>query len=221
MSEQMSMDEFFPPAEIEPEEIGTFTAMTAFSDTPAFDSSDIMPTLLRLAQGLTAEVQAGDAKPGQWLLPGHDPYESVTVVPLLFSKRREYRDADTNEILCVSDDSRTGEGVPGGSCESCPLSHWVGEGKKRKPPQCVFMYAYVVYVMEAQTPALLLFRKSALSVGRMLNSLVAQHGMRNTVIRLTAKGQQGRQGSYYIPAISPVSTEDAQTALAQVAEKSI
>jgi len=206
-----------PAALIEDDEVGT-SAIVAYTDKPTFSSSDIVPSMLRLAQGLTPEVQDGSAKPGQWLMPGFKPYDAVTVVPLMFAKRREYRDED-GQAMCVSDNSLEGVGDPGGICEACEMNKWGGDRGKRKPPQCTFMYAYMVYVLEADSIALLYFKKTSIGIGRMLNAMVAQKGMRETAIRLSSKSQSGKKGSYFTPMIAPLSAELSQEAISAAAQK--
>lgn len=190
-------------AESEPETPNEGVAMTVFSSTPTFDMSDIMPPVLRLAQGLTPEVQDGSAKPGQWLLTGFDPVDTVHIVPLLFARRREYRE-DGAEIMCVSDDGITGVGDPGGDCRTCVMNQWAGERGSRKPPQCTFIYSYVVYVAEFDTTALLNFKRTSVGIGKMLNSLIARTGMGRTAVELISKKNQGKRGSYYSPQIVPI-----------------
>jgi hypothetical protein len=204
-------------AKIEDDELAP-SAIVAYTNNPTFDSSDIVPSLLRLAQGLTPEVQDGSAKPGQWLIPGFKPYDAVTVVPLMFAKRREYRDEE-GQAMCVSDDSLTGTGDPGGICEACEMNKWGGDRGKRKPPQCTFMYAYMVYVLEADSIALLYFKKTSIGIGRMLNAMVAQKGMRNTAIRLTSKSQSGKKGSYFTPMIAPLTADLSVEAINAAAAK--
>lgn len=204
-------------ATTEEDAMGT-SAIVAYTDKPTFDSSDIVPSMLRLAQGLTPEVQDGSAKPGQWLMPGFKPYDAVTVVPLMFAKRREYRDED-GQAMCVSDNALEGVGDPGGICEACEMNKWGGERGKRRPPQCTFMYAYMVYVLEADSIALLYFKKTSIGIGRMLNAMVAQKGMRQTAIRLTSKSQAGKKGSYFTPMIAPLSPELSVEAVSAAAAK--
>jgi len=108
------------------------SAMTAYSNTPAIDTSDVFIPKLRLAQALTAEVTNGAAKSGQWVVSGEDPMVKPVIVPLLMNRRRELRDPDENrQVMCRSFDSLKGVGDPGGDCASCPMAKWT-EGKKGK-----------------------------------------------------------------------------------------
>ena len=87
-----------------------------------FSAVDLLLPRIRLAQGLTPEVQDGTAKPGQILLTGYDPVEEVVFIPMGMRRRRVLRDEDERTaILCSSDDGKNGQGVPGGACQLCPL----------------------------------------------------------------------------------------------------
>ena len=136
------------------------SALATYQNNPEFDSTDVILPRLRQAQGLTGEVQSGEAKPGQWLILGHEPMEEFDAVPLLFTRRRVLR---TEEfiVLCASSDSITGVGEPGGLCADCEMNQWSeGDKGKRIPPPCQFMYSYVMYVVQAKSLALLEFKRS-------------------------------------------------------------
>lgn len=195
------------PLEQDEEEVSA--PISVYSSKPVFAAEDITPPMLRLMQGLSPEVQEGAAKPGQWVLSGFDPKESVLAVPIAYARRREYRDPDTNSIACNSFDGENGVGVPGGVCADCPMNKWTGEGKSRKGPQCVFMYSYLMYVDEFDTGCILNFKRTGLAAGRSLNSLVSRQGFGNVVVRVGSKIQSGGKGSYYIPQLAPVSGPDA------------
>jgi len=186
----------------------TNTSMAVFTDTPQFDASDITPPVLRLAQGLTPEVQDGLAKPGQWLLVGRPPMDSVTIVPMLFAKRRELR--EEMDVLCVSDDSIVGHGNPGGICKDCPMNKWTGEKDNRQGPRCTFYYSYIVFVDEHKTAALLNFKRTSVGIGKMLNSLIMRTGLKHTVVTLTSTKASGKKGAYYVAKITPVADVEAK-----------
>lgn len=198
------------------------TGVSAFSDdTSLFSTADMAPPMLRLAQALTPEVVDGDAKAGQWLITGKDPVDEVHVVPLAFAKRRVLRDEDTGEMLCSSDDAKIGTGDPGGSCEDCPMAKWQGDKGARKPPQCMFYYSYIVYAAEFDGNALLDFKKTSLGIGKMLNAAVARDGFGKVAIKLTAKLNKGRRGSYYTPALVPVKDKELKDDLLEQASMSV
>lgn len=181
---------------------------------PEFSREDVMMPFLRLAQGLSAEVQNGVAHPGQWLLQGFDPADTITIVPLMFARMRELRDEDTREVLCFSKDSYQGEGEPGGECAACPLNQWQGEKGAKTPPECTFMYAYVTYVVEHDALATLRFQRTSIKAGKMLNTVVAQRGLGRFGVELSSSSQSGRKGTYSIPVINPVSLDEEVLAAA-------
>lgn len=186
--------------------------VSAYSARPEFDPDDITPPMLRLMQGLSPEVQEGDAKPGQWVLTGFEPKDSIIAVPIAYAKRREYRDPDTDTISCRSFDGETGEGDPGGICADCPMNKWTGEGKKRQGPKCVFMYSYMMYAHDFDAGCILNFKRTGLAAGKSLNSLVSRRGFGDVVVKITSKLQTGGKGSYYIPQLAPISGEIAEEA---------
>ncbi len=184
------------------------TALANYTDTPDFDQDDVVIPRLRLAQGLTTEVQDGLARSGQWILTGFEPEDELTVVPVAFTKRRELRDIETREILCFSKDSKVGVGEPGGDCATCPMAEWTeGEAGKNNPPACNFQYAYLMYVVDFQALAAVTFTKSGLRTGKLLNTIVAQRGMMNCAVKLSNSQRKGGKGNYYVPSVNPVNVE--------------
>lgn len=189
---------------IQNDEGRTSLQLVNFTNAMQFDSSDIVIPRLRLAQGLTAEVQDGTAKPGQWLLTGYDPIDELTVVPLLFSRNRTLRD-DAGSSLCRSSDSITGIGVPGGLCAQCPMNQWTdGANGARIPPVCVFSYTYICYVAEYDTLGLVEFRRTSIQAGKTLNTICAQKGIGNFAVKLRNSKQQGKRGTFYQIVVQPV-----------------
>lgn len=187
--------------------------LSIYSEKPTFNPEDITPPIMKLLQALSPEVVEGNAKAGKWLLSGFEAADAVTIVPISFARRREYRAEDEPMLACASYDGETGEGTPGGVCADCPMNKWTGEGKNRKGPQCVFMYSYMVYVKEFDTIVLINFKRTGLGVGRTLNGIVARMGIRQVAVTLKSKLQTGGRGSYYIPQILPLSGEEAAEAI--------
>ena len=74
---------------------GQGTALDIYQEESVFSADDVYIPRLRIAQGLTKEVQEGTARPGQFLVTGFAPEEeSVNLVPVGFTRMREYRDPD-------------------------------------------------------------------------------------------------------------------------------
>lgn len=185
----------------------------AYTSTPNIDSSDVFIPKLRLAQGLTNEVQDGLARPGQWLMTGEDPFDEPIIVPLLMNRRRELRDDDDNrQVLCRSLDSLHGVGDPGGDCSTCPMAKWTqgrGKNSKNSPPACTFIYSYIVYSVEAESLAILEFYRTSIPAGKMMNTIIMQKGLGNFGIKLTASGSKGPKGTYYSPTVTPAKLSEA------------
>lgn len=206
VSAGLGEDDVVDAAPVAPEDVTTpASAMTVYQDAPMMDSSDLFIPRLRLAQGLTQEVQQGEAKPGQWLVLGNPPMGSAVVVPLKMARRRELRETDGGRtVLCRSTDSIVGVGEPGGECETCPMSHWTQDPsnpKKNRAPKCTFIYSYLVYIVETKSLAILEFYRTSVSAGKMVNTFIVQRGLGHFAIQLSAASSQGPRGTYYSPVV--------------------
>lgn len=202
------------------EEENANVGLAVYQDRPAMDPSDLFIPKLRLAQGLTAEVQSGEAKPGQWLVLGVEPMDEVNIIPVGMARRRELRDDDTRSVVCKSSDAQHGTGVPGGECALCPMAKWVevtsGKNKgKTMPPSCSFIYSYMVYIVETETMAVLEFYRTSITAGKMLNTMIAQNGIGNFAVALTSTGRSGPKGTFYNPSISSSSVDKEEFEMAR------
>src|SRR3972149_4194897 len=72
-----------------------------------FNKEDLVTPRLKLMQGLSTEVQDGNALPGQWVLTGYTPGESVDLVPLAVARQRAryLGEGDNREQACFSRDA--------------------------------------------------------------------------------------------------------------------
>jgi hypothetical protein len=191
--------------------------LPVYSAEPDLDMSDLYIPKLRLANGLSAEVNAGTAKAGQWVLFGHDAVDTVNVVVLGVAKRRELREKTAEgNLLCTSPDSVNGVGSPGGPCALCPLSQPVppelsGDGKFH-PASCTLIYSYQVFSLTHNAMAILEFKKTATNAARQLNTVLKTSPHRSRVIILGKNQQQNAaRQTYYVPTILPRQiTEDEQ-----------
>ena len=196
------------------------SSLSVYSDKPLLDGSDLFIPRLRLAQGLTAEVQSGEAKPGQWLVLGTKPMAEVSIVPVAMTRRRELRDPDTRLTVCRSGDGLTGIGNPGGDCSVCPMAQWKQSSKKggkNSAPPCSFLYSYMVYIVETKTMAILEFSRTSLLAGKMLNTMIAQKGLGTFAVRLTSIAKQSTMGNFFSPTVSStnVKVEELKRAIAE------
>lgn len=190
----------------------------AYSDTMELDASDIAYPRLRLAQALTKEVADGFAQSGDWVLTGFEPEKQVTLIPLLGTKTREYRDPDDNsQLLCSSPDGKVGHGDPGGDCSVCPLTAWrkpKKAGDKNLPPLCGLGYSYVCWSVTHDTLVQVDFKKSATTAAKGLNTMIQARGFGKFGILLTTKTERGARGQWHVPAmtVTKASEEDLQRA---------
>lgn len=187
------------------------TVMSEYQTSLSLRREDVDVPRLRLMQAMSDAVTSGTAKIGQYLVTGFDtPFDSVTAVPLMFTRRQELRDEDFN-ILCSSPNGEVGSGTPGGLCKGCPMNVW----DDKKPPACTFFYSYVFYIKETDTLALFDFKKGSVAVGRKLNTIVGTGGgLGGTVISLSNKTINGKKGTYKIPEIKVLEPDDSLLALA-------
>jgi hypothetical protein len=201
-----------------PNEVDNPTAAVGFVRKEAeFAAEDLAPNYLKLAQGLTKEVQDGEARPGQWLIKGYDPEAEVLVVPLAFYKTRELRSQEERQVLCGSADSIVGTGTPGGVCESCPLSKWTDNPDgSRQGPKCRFQYQYAVFSVTHGDIAFLTFAGKALKAAKSFNSVVSRLGLGNAAILLKSEQSKGKMGNVtYVPTVSPVPVDAGVLAAAK------
>lgn len=197
-------------AENEAEVIGT--GLDLYNQQPEFSQEDVYLNKLRLAQGLTKEVQDGTARPGQYLVTGFAAEEDVKLVPVGFAKMREHRNPDDGrEMLCFSKDALQGVGEPGGACAECPLNQWTpnpDKPGKNKPPVCRFSYGYLFYSEQHDAIVAFRFKGMALNAGKSLNTIVNHHGLGNVAITMGSEQKSGPNGSYYVPQITVVADPD-------------
>jgi hypothetical protein len=193
------------------------TALSTYSAVPQLDASDLFIPKLRIGQGLSAEVAAGDAKIGDWLMTGSEAMKSCTVVPLLMTRRRELRDTDERAVVCRSADSVRGVGSPGGDCASCAMNQWVMNKKKGKndPPACIFIYSYMVYIVDVKELAVLEFYRTSVAAGKLLNTIILQKGLGNFGVKLGSQLTSGPKGNYAQPTVVATKIDDKTLAAAK------
>ncbi len=183
------------------------TAIAVFANPTTLTADDVTIPRLRLAQGLTKEVQDGNAKPGEFLLSGAAPRHEVTATVLAIAKFRRLTNGDDGSVLCRSEDGYLGVGDPGGDCESCPLSKWInapeGSGKKNTPPQCQFGYRYLLDVAD-YGQCVFEMKRTSIPAAKALNAMVIRFGYGKTRVTIKAQKGTGSRGTYYTPVVVPV-----------------
>lgn len=199
-----------------------YNPLAGYTTEPEFDQGDAYVPKLRLAQGLTTEVQDGTARPGDWLLIGHVPVSEMVVVPLAFARKREMRDDVSRDVLCFSTDSVTGQGDPGGACAECPLGQWRPNpayneqdpnSRQNLPPACDMYYSYIVYSATHDALAILELRKSATKAARVLNTMTKQAGLGNFAVQVGTRKNSGPKGTFATPEFKALSQEDVAQVL--------
>jgi hypothetical protein len=197
-------DEFVQdPDAHEDEGIGAGTALAMYSSKVELDQDDIVWPRLKLIQGISPDVMNGVAKPGQWMIAGNEPMNELTIIPMLFQKRRERITKDF-EILCKSQDAKVGVGDPGGVCEKCSMAQFSGPRNARKAPECALVYSYLVWVVELGTVAMLDFKKTSAPIGKLVNTVAAQKGLGNFALKLGHRQQSSKAGAYMVPQVNPI-----------------
>lgn len=207
------------------EEAVVLAGARQYSATADFSMDEITFPKLRLAQGLTPEVQSAEARPGEWLLAGEKPVASAAVIPLAFARLRQMRD-DNRSLVCQSPDSVHGigefgpdsEANPTGECAKCPMAAWQAnprDPKKNLPPPCTQVYSYVCYSLTHRQVCVLEFSRSSMNAAKLLNTLAQGRGFSNFAITLTTQSQKGPKGTYYIPSITYTKASEEDLNLAR------
>lgn len=183
-----------------------------WSADPTFDQSDLYISKLRLAQGLTPEVQNREASIGQWVLTACPPMDKPRVIPLLFAKKvRRYGLVGTDKYVACNDH----QGPPEADCPNCRTQYEEKLASGNFESKVEDYYQYVVYVPEHSQPAILEFARSGMGAGRILNAMVATRGLGHFAIQLGSNQVKGQRGTYGVPVISlaqatPEELEEAQ-----------
>jgi len=218
IEDMMGDDEEIPAAPLalrddvapDDEESKTGTSLLTFSSETNFDASEIEIPKIKLLQAMSPDVQAGEAKMGQWSVFGMEPVDELIVVPISRKKSRTlWSDVEGEGAKCTSDDGVVGRGDPGGPCGPCPFAQWTPGNRKdgkNNPPKCTEAQEYICWVPAAQTLALLKLQKTAYQAGRIINSGAAMRGFGNFAVQLTATAKEGRNRSKFaVPVIRVVS----------------
>ena len=192
----------------------------AYTTDVSFENDELMVPRLRIAQGLTQEVQDAVARVGQLVLAGEMAVDEAILVPVAFARAREYRLNDADQTLsCASADAMTGTGDPGGPCKQCPMAQWipVAGQKNNAPPPCTMIYSYVCWSVTHQSVCSVEFRRSGSNAAKMINTFLGSKGFGNCGFKLTATPQKGPRGNYYIPSVALVKVDEDQLETARVA----
>lgn len=177
------------------------------------EQEDITIPRIVILQGLSPEVTEGKGSPGQFYIKGFErnlgkgPIELLVV--MRSKSRIRWRDLKLGGgQLCSSTDAKLGQGDPGGECEKCQYSAWVGQDGK---PGCD-LYQNVIVVLRQDAdwiPMALSGNRTKLKPIKNLNSLLMLEMTKNRPMfaksyNLESMMRQNSQGlQYFTYRISP------------------
>lgn len=199
--------EFDPDEMAGTEAVSATTDISLYTTTPEFDRTEISLPRLRLAQGQTPEVTSGEAKPGQWVLLGEPPLDSVTFIPMMFNREFHHRDDDGRIVLTCTD-------------TSCPGRQWVDDPKtgKRLKPWCIRVYQYLGYSVEHGSLVELHLQRSAEEAARYINTFIATKKLGNFAVRLGSKSKMGpRNTAFFGATVQLVQVDPSEMRAARLA----
>ena len=165
-----------------------------------FGEEDVQIPWLRLMQGLSEAVTAGEAQSGQWVLDGFEPNDEVELVVGSAGKYRNLRDPDSREIVCAASDGKIGRGDPGGECAVCPHSKWTDDpkGGRMRPPTCSEGYSFMVYSITDSMFGRMHLERTGLQAAKSIIRDTKTAGSFGTrVFRLKSRHVQRANRSYY------------------------
>lgn len=191
------------------------------------DPSDFSIPRVSLLQPTSKESEAGKLAGKYHNSVTGATMDALEVVVISAKKQRVLFAEGGGGVLCASDDAempRPGMPLPfgcGPTCAQCVKSQWAkGSSGKNTPPPCSATVTYMCVDFVTNSPFLFTMSRSATSVARKLNTVLAQNGMQN-VIRFTSHVERGPMGSYYVPDFEVTDTPvplEAQIKLAEMAE---
>lgn len=195
-----------------------------YESDPEFDQSEVTMPRLRIAQGLTPEVQEGTARPGDVLLLGHEPVKTAVLIPVMFGRTRRRADPTDRMAppLCQSPNGRKGIGDPGIDCNTCPYARWrqaTEAGGKNTPPECSMTYSYVGYSPTFESVTEFSIRattKGALDAAKKINMFIQAARLGNFAIEVSsAQSKNGRGASFHVPTVTKISVSPEELASAR------
>jgi hypothetical protein len=175
-----------------------------FTKNQELDLSKLSIPSLRLAQGMTAEVNERKANIGQFVLTNFPAYDSVVLVPLGATEIRTYKPDPKKPAQCHAPTGDYGFGNPGGECAVCPLSHW-GEYNeatgKSTPPPCKEGVLVRAYSVTHRSMVDFQFLAGERNKGSFIQQQAMSFGWSGFAIKLTSVAKSNNRGSWFIPQI--------------------
>jgi hypothetical protein len=186
--------------------------------------------IVKLAQGMSEAVAlTGEARPGDWLLEGHDPVRSFEFMPLTAEQMRQLWVANENDpngrntLQCKSqrrvmrkvEPELFGEGDPGGPCRLCPLSQWTpGPNGKNRPPLCTPIDILIGVSLTHECRCEIHFKKTAQPMFQEIMTIVRSRGLGAAIFNFTqAPKQNAAKQTYWVPQVNVMTdvTQDMVT----------
>lgn len=172
--------------------------------------------VLKLAQGMSEAVSLhGTARPGDYLLDGHDSVREVVFMPVSYEQMRQLwvpneEDENGRDMLQCKSQRRVmkrteaplyGDGNPGGPCAQCPLSMWTpGQGGKNRPPACTLYHVLIGVSLTHECRVEMHFKKSAEPQANEILNIIRTRGWGSAVFSLTqAPKQNAAKQTYWVP----------------------
>ena len=151
---------------------------------------------LKLIQPSSPELTEDDeAAPGKWYLEYYGAVNDATVIPISVKTTRTFDEGEGDDyvVLCRSYDGITGVGEPGGDCRSCDMAQWINNDVGRNtPPPCGEACVYLVWVVEAEMPAVIRFKTTSLAPAVKMSKLLKLRGMNTIALELGTRMNEGR-----------------------------
>lgn len=179
-------------------------------------AEDLQMPRIMLLQGNAAYVLEGNAKAGDWLLPGGATTQEFTAV-VLGMRRSRMRTTkppkgsnDRPVMLCSAPDAVQGYGDPGILCRECPYSMW-GEKDPRtgkgSPPECRLRYHYLVELSDGDRAELMLntTTKTSKQAAQAITEGIARYGSGGNFVAVIArKLEVSGENRFFAPMVKSI-----------------
>ena len=181
-----------------------------YTEDEGLGSDDWQPSILRLAQGTTREVQERRAGIGQYVIENFAPEDEVHLVPLAVQLSRtlyEVDDQGRQDIKkpprCVAPTGVKGIGDPGIECAKCPLKDWRNDPKtgKSTPPQCTAVMNLRAYSITHEDLVDFQFKGRSFKQGKTLQQQGAMKGFGSFAVKMGSKNESSAKGSWVEPTL--------------------
>jgi hypothetical protein len=180
-------------------------------------AEDVSMPRIMLLQGNAEIVLQGNARAGQWMLPGNIFVDEFTVDVLgmrrsrIRSTKPPQNSQDKPKPLCISPNAIQGYGDPGVLCAECPFARWGEKDPKTgkgTPPECRLRYHYLVETDEGERAEMMIgtTTRDSKNAAQAITEGIARWGsggtFRVTVTKKLAEGGGGNK--FFVPVVRGV-----------------